>query len=110
MVESMSRGALNWLITIPADGSVPLAGGAPALIEWQTAIHPAAKLEDKGLSLASLEIIHPDPDRLCRLLSSLQLDAPVSVLPAPSVAAARLIAHINTPQGPRALSVPHARL
>lgn len=107
-VESMSRGALNWLITIPADGSIPLAGGAPALIEWQTAIHPAANLEDKGLSLAALEIFHPDPDRLSRLMASLQLEAVVSVLPAVSAAAARLIAHINTPQGMRVLSAPQA--
>ncbi|WP_284154053.1 VOC family protein [Desulfofustis limnaeus] len=108
VVESMSRGTLNWLITIPADGSIPLASGAPALIEWQAANHPAANLEDKGLSLAALEIIHPDPDRLTRLVSSLQLEAPVSVVPTASAATTRLIAHINTPQGMRVLSAPHA--
>ena len=32
-IEPMSRGALDWRITIPADGSVPLDGAAPALIE-----------------------------------------------------------------------------
>jgi hypothetical protein len=102
-VEPMSRGALNWLITIPADGSVPLDGTAPALIEWHTDVHPAAKLEDQGLSLARLEIVHSNPDRVSRLLSSLELDAPVSVLSAPSGASARLIAYINTPQGLRVL-------
>jgi hypothetical protein len=35
-IEPMSRGAINWLITIPADGSVPVDGVAPALIEWHT--------------------------------------------------------------------------
>lgn len=105
-VEPMSRGALNWLITIPADGSVPLNGTAPALIEWHTDVHPAAKLEDKGLSLAKLEIAHPNPDRISRLLSSLELDAPVSVLPAQSGTSARLVAHINTRQGLRVLSAP----
>lgn len=105
-VEPMSRGALNWLITIPADGSVPLNGTAPALIQWYTDVHPAAKLEDKGLSLAKLEIVHPNPDRVSRLLSSLELDAPVSVLSAPSGASPRLVAHINTPLGLRVLSAP----
>lgn len=105
-VEPMSRGALNWLITIPADGSVPLDGIAPALIEWHTDVHPAARLEDKGLSLVKLEIVHPNPARVSRLLSSLELDAPVSVLSAPSGASARLVAHINTPQGLRVLSAP----
>lgn len=105
-VEPMSRGAVNWLITIPSDGSVPLDGAAPALIEWRTDIHPAAKLEDRGLSLAKLEIVHPNPDRVSRLLSSLELDASVSVLSAPSSESARLVAYINTPQGLRVLSAP----
>jgi hypothetical protein len=100
----MSRGALNWLITIPADGSVPLEGTAPALIEWHTDVHPAATLEDDGLSLARLEIAHPNPERVSRLLSSLELDAPVSVLAAPAGASARLVAHIGTPLGLRTLS------
>lgn len=107
-IEPMSRGALNWLITIPADGSVPLNGAAPALIEWQTDVHPAAKLEDKGLSLAKLEIVHPNPDRVSRLLSSLELDAPVSVKPAPLGTSARLVAHINTPFGLRVVSTPNS--
>ncbi len=34
VVQPMSRGALNWLITIPEDGSVPMGGAAPALIQW----------------------------------------------------------------------------
>jgi Glyoxalase-like domain len=103
-IEPMRRGALDWLITIPADGSVPLGGAAPALIEWDTDVHPAAKLEDKGISLAKLEIIHPNPDRVSRLLSSLALEAPVSVVLAPCGAPARLIAQLHTPQGLRVLS------
>lgn len=105
-IEPMSRGALNWLITIPTDGSVPLDGVAPALIEWHTDVHPAARLEDKGLSLAKLEIVHPNPERVSRLLSSLELDAPVSVVPASPGTSARLVAHINTRRGIRVLSVP----
>lgn len=107
-IEPMRRGILDWLITIPSDGSVPLNGVAPALIEWKADVHPAAKLEDKGLSLVQLEILHPDPDRLSRLVSSLKLDAPVSVRPAPSGTSARLVAHIKTPQGLRVLSAPQA--
>lgn len=105
-VEPMSRGALNWFITIPADGSVPLDGTAPALIEWHTDVHPAANLQDKGLSLAKLEIHHPNPDRVSRLLSSLELEAPVSVLASAAGASACLVAHINTSQGLRVLSAP----
>lgn len=103
-IEPMSRGALDWLITLPADGSVPLAGVAPALIEWHTEIHPATKLQDLGLSLFLLEIFHPEPARVTRLLSSLGLNGPLSVLPTIGSAAPHLAAHINTPQGLRRLS------
>lgn len=31
-IEPMSRGGIDWLITIPADGAVPVGGVAPARI------------------------------------------------------------------------------
>jgi hypothetical protein len=104
-IEPMSRGALNWLITIPADGSIPLDGVAPALIEWNTDVHPASKLEDAGLSLAKLEIFHPEPARVSRLLSSIDLTGPVSVSPPARGVASHLVAHINTSHGIRRLSI-----
>lgn len=103
-IEPMIRGTLTWHITIPADGSVPLDGVAPALIEWHTEAHPAASLPDQGLSLAELEIHHPDPGRVTRLLESLALAAPVSVHSAPAGTAAHLVARIDTPRGLRTLS------
>jgi hypothetical protein len=108
-IEPMSRGALNWLITIPADGSLPMNGIAPVLIEWQTKSHPAAKLQDCGLSLAKLELFHAEPERVSRLLRSLDLQAPVFVSAAPSGSVPWLTAHINTPQGLRLLSVPELK-
>lgn len=102
-VEPMSRGALHWHITIPADGSVPLDGVAPALIEWPPAVHPANLLEDQGLSLLRLELLHPEPARVTRLLDSLALQGPVVVLPAPPGTGAGLRAHIVTPRGVRVL-------
>ena len=106
IVEPMSRGALDWLITIPADGSIPLDGVAPALIEWHTEIHPAARLEDKGLSLQRLEIFHPAPMRVSRLLASLEVAGPYSVRPLAGGTAPYLMACIQTPQGLRQLSFP----
>jgi hypothetical protein len=104
-VEAMSRGVLDWLITIPADGSIPLDGVAPALIEWHSDTHPAVNLEDKGLSLVKLEILHPEPDRVSRLLRSLVLDAAVSVSGVPAGVKPHLVAYIETPQGLKVLSV-----
>lgn len=102
-IEPMSRGALDWLITIPADGSLPLGGAGPALIEWHTEAHPASGLKEHGLSLARLEIFHPDPERVSRLLASLELAAAVAVSAAPAGSPARLVAHIETPWGLRQL-------
>lgn len=101
-IEPMSRGLLNWLITIPVDGGLPLNGIAPALIEWQAEAHPATKLEDHGLSLAKLELFHPEPMRIERLLHSLGLAGVVAVSSA-AQRAPYLLAHINTAQGLRVL-------
>jgi hypothetical protein len=99
----MSRSTLNWRITIPGDGSLPLNGIAPVLIEWQTTVHPASTLQDYGLSLAKLELFHPEPDRISRLLQSLGFEGPISVSLPRSACAACMVAHINTPQGLRLL-------
>lgn len=104
VIEPMSRGSLDWLITIPADGCVPVDGIAPALIEWHADTHPATTLQDFGLSLVRLEIFHPDPARVSRLLSSMDLEGPLAVS-APTVGVTPyLVAHIDTPQGIRKLS------
>lgn len=102
-IEAMSRGALNWRITIPGDGALPLHGVAPALIEWQAETHPAARLQDHGLSLIKLELFHPEPERIARLLLSLGLDGQLVVHPSTAERGVGLVAHINTPQGPRRL-------
>lgn len=102
-IEAMSRGGLSWLITIPQDGSLPLDGIAPAVIQWQAMEHPAAALADHGLSLSKLELFHPEPRRIARLLQSLSLAGPVSVASLPPGSAPRLVAHIQTPQGLRRL-------
>lgn len=102
-VEPMTRGALNWLITIPADGSVPCDGVAPALIQWHAETHPASGLDDVGLSLAKLEVLHPEPARMEKLLAAIGFDGPVFVRKTENGAAPRLVAHINTPEGLRQL-------
>jgi len=100
-IEPISRGDTNWLITIPKDGSLALNGGAPALIEWQVAPHPATKLTDFGLSLHKLEIHHPEPERIIKLLSSISLKQEVDVIAANTT---KIIAYINTPNGIRQLN------
>jgi len=100
-VESMSRGELDWLITIPGDGRLALGGIAPALIEWRTPGHPAARLRETGCSLLRLEAFHPQPARVAALLTSISFEGPISVAPLPAGSRPYLVAHIQTPDGPR---------
>lgn len=98
-VEAMSRGALDWLITIPADGALVLDGIAPALIQWPQGAHPASRLEQHGLSLVMLELFHPEPERITRLLRALDVQGPLCVSPLNGARTPYLMAHIATPQG-----------
>lgn len=98
-IEPMSRGNLNWRITIPSDGVVPVDGVAPALIEWRAEQHPAGLLSECGLSLLELTLYHPQPARIGRLLASIKLDGPVSVQPIAKGGLPLIRAKIRTPQG-----------
>ena len=102
-IEPMTRGALDWLITIPDDGTLPLGGAGPALIAWHAPIHPAATLSEHGLSLVKLEIFHPEPGRIERLLRALDFDGLLSVSALPASAQPYLSARIGTPHGVREL-------
>ncbi len=59
-IEAMTRGQASWRITIPADGSLPLQGVAPSLIQWTVTAHPASRLEDRGCTLVALEGVDYD--------------------------------------------------
>lgn len=102
-VEPMSRGTLDWLITIPADGRPPLAGVGPALIEWHTRVHPASGLQDQGCELVGLELLHPQPQRAQALLASLGFAPHEARLSVAEAAQPALRALIRTPPGLRAL-------
>jgi len=99
-IEPMSRGKINWLITIPENGSIPVNGGAPALIQWQTEPHPAMKLRDQGLTLIKLQIFHSEPEKLSIFLKSINFEGPVEILQGNE---SIIVAHIKTPQGIRKL-------
>jgi hypothetical protein len=98
-IEPMSRGALSWLITVPSDGSLPLGGAAPVLIEWQSKPHPAYALNDLGCSLHHLEIFHPEPEQVQVALKSLNLSTPVSIHQLSTSSQPKLVAQIQTPCG-----------
>ena len=92
---SLTRGRYAWTLSVPADGSLPLGGVLPSLIEWQTDA-PAAALPDAGLRLRSLELFTPQPDELRAALIQLHLLKLVTVQSAPGIS---LRAVLDTPGG-----------
>jgi hypothetical protein len=98
-VESMNRGDLAWRLTVPQDGSVPLGGAGPLLIRWDGP-HPAARLSDDGFELVNLEVAHPDPDRVTKLVAAVGFAGPVTVSAGETM---KLTAGIRTPAGTRRL-------
>jgi hypothetical protein len=104
--EPMSRGSLEWLISIPEDGSLPLGGAAPVLIEWHTAAHPAAAMQDLGCSLVALELQHPEPLRVSELLHNLRFSEPSVNVTVHESATPGLVAHIRIPEGLRTIGTP----
>lgn len=64
----LQRGALRWRMAVPHSGILPFDNCAPALIEWQTDIHPGAMLDPSGLALRTLVIRHPEAQALGDLL------------------------------------------
>lgn len=99
--EPMSRGSLDWHISIPQDGSLLLEGTAPVLIQWQASAHPASSMQDKGCRLVKLELLHPDPARLNALLGSLYFADSKTLLMVAQAPVPCLVAHIDTPHGLR---------
>ncbi|GGC63274.1 VOC family protein [Undibacterium terreum] len=106
-VEPMSRGALNWQITVPEDGSLSLGGLAPALIQWEPGAHPASRMPDLGLSLTKLKFFHSEPERVTAMLQSLGMPGTDGLIEVACLSGGQspyLAAYIDTPSGPRILS------
>ncbi|AIY42415.1 hypothetical protein LT85_3257 [Collimonas arenae] len=106
-IEPMTRGQLNWLITIPGDGSLPLNGVAPTCIEWQAQqSHPASRLQNRGCSLLRLEAYHTEAQPINDMLTLVGFQGPFAAIPLAADAQPCLIAHIQTPAGLRQLGLP----
>ena len=104
-VEPMTRGALSWQITIPANGSLPLAGSAPTIIQWGHGPHPASALQDKGCSLLALDVFHTDPEKLKAMLTAISFSGPIYLHALKAASTPYLLAHIQTPNGLKTLPI-----
>jgi len=98
-VEDMTRGALHWRITIPPDGSLPLGGIAPTLIQWPVDTHPADSMPDLGCALMEIEAFHPDPAQVSAVLAAIGFDGKFRVDVLQRDRRPYLMAHIQSPLG-----------
>lgn len=93
---AFERGPYLWQMAVPPDGKLPYAGAAPALIEWESAVHPADRLPDRGCRLVELVVEHPEAGALSAAWPALGRIAGVSLRDGPAL---RLAAVIETPGG-----------
>ncbi|MBC7178832.1 MAG: VOC family protein, partial [Roseovarius sp.] len=96
---ALARGDLRWRMAVPVDGILPLDNLFPALIEWQGAAHPAARLTPSGARLSRLVVTHPEAAILRATVGAELRDARVVFEPGPT----GLRAEIETPHGPRVI-------
>jgi hypothetical protein len=98
---ALSRGDMAWHMAVPPNGVLPFDGAMPALIEWETEMHPNRRLPDHGLRLSRLDVFHPEADALMAAFPALYNLGDVAVLEGPEK---RLIASISTPEGMRVIA------
>lgn len=97
----LQRGDLRWQMVVPDDGILPYDNCAPAIIRWQTQIHPATQLTQHGVKLRRLTIGHPQADALAAALSGMMSDGRIAFETGP----AALGADFDTPHGPAELAL-----
>ncbi|SFN40633.1 Glyoxalase-like domain-containing protein [Bradyrhizobium sp. Rc3b] len=97
---TVTRGHLEWLISVPPDGSMPFDGAFPTVIEWPAGPHPASRMADLGCSLVEFEIRHPEADTIAASLAGF-LDDPRIRFSHDSAPSFRAV--IRTPGGDRQL-------
>ena len=93
-IVPLTRGDLHWRITVPDDGSLPLDGAMPTLIQWGEGVTPpTVRLPDSGCRLVTWQVSHPEA---VRLRDGLALDDPrvIWVTGAPGFALT-----LDTPRG-----------
>ena len=84
-----------------ADGSLPLDGAVPAVIDWGSRGTPAPTMPDSGVTLSSFAVEHPAAATLATLYDEMGITGRPEIRPGPQC---RLRATFRTPGGLRELS------
>lgn len=79
----LTRGDLRWLLTVPDDGSLPMGGPMPSLIEWQSDPLPPTRMRGADATLVELTLSHPEAAQLRDTLSPLLPDPRIRYIRGP---------------------------
>lgn len=91
----------TFAFAIPKDGSLPLDGVAPSIIDHRGDSSYVASIPDLGARLRSFTLEHPDPTSIEALYRELAIEHPPVIVHAPKV---RYRALIETPTGLKELT------
>ena len=91
----------DFFFAIPEDGSLPLDGAAPSVIDRQGKPPSVAAMADPGARLRTVIIEHPEPDRIAALYGRLGIADPPEIRQGDGL---RYRARIQTPGGLRELT------
>ncbi|WP_193181942.1 VOC family protein [Nisaea sediminum] len=98
---ALPPGNPSFAFSIPEDGSLPLDGAAPSIIDRRGAPEAMKQIPDLGARLLSFTLEHPDTSIIKTLYRELAVDRPPSVVPGPKI---RYRAQIETPTGVKELT------
>jgi hypothetical protein len=71
---ALQRANLRWRFTVRDDGTIPLEGAAPLILQWDSeGPHPASNMMDQGLRIDALCVETPYANELAKLLEVLGL-------------------------------------
>lgn len=90
----------EFAFAIPADGSLPLGGVLPSLIDHRDEPTQMSDIPDHGARLISFRLEHPEPEKIRAIYDSLTIDRPPEIR---AGMAFRYDAEIETPAGMRRL-------
>jgi Glyoxalase-like domain len=99
--RQLSRGGSVYFFSVPADGSLPLGGVAPSVIDRMGRSPSVASMADLGAELQELIVEHPNPDEVTELYRALRVVAPPEAKKGEHL---RYRAMIQTPDGLKELS------
>lgn len=97
----LPTGDPSFAFSIPPDGSLPLNGAVPSLIDHKGDPTSMAEIPDLGARLRAFTLEHPDPSAIAALYRDLAIDPSPVIVSGPSV---RYRAEIETPAGLKELT------